>query len=140
MSDKIIAIAKYVKTTYKSNQTLNPFEDLIKILTEIEGYGIYKEDVLRLVIYRFDKFILPGIEEFSTRFIHITEQISVKNCWQFGYYLKLHNWMNNKQDYNFYEYNLEEAILRFYLSQIKFIEYSKLGVDKNFNKLENESI
>jgi hypothetical protein len=135
----------YKKYNPKSTKRKTIWDDL-EILIQADGYlGCLESDSLEqkknriayLLVSQMSRIPLTGNARTITDFF---EAIKPHNCWKYGYYTNQNGWINPKKDEVFPEWDINEAAVRYCLSEFSRLEKSQwieIKPDKNVLPLSN---
>lgn len=113
-------VALYAKGWYQKSDDI--WKDLA-ILFEADGYlqGLHKADIYRNIVSRLDEMNLREMEAFQ-----LLDSISPEETWKFGYVTRgnyPYGYLDNNKAP---EYNFQEAVARYCLSIIRYINIDRV--------------
>ena len=122
---KLSHVAMYAKGWYKRRD--NIWHDMRKCLTA-DGYSgevFSKYDTLMIIMIKFEKIPRNANRSILSEFYN---GIKPSQCWKHGYYTKDHTWAKDYQSLP--EYNIDEAALRYCLSEIALLGREDFNIVK----------
>lgn len=137
---KLPNVALYAKLHYARS---NDFWDDITKCLEADDYEPYThEDIVTIVMRHTIPLMTKDVMIYTQ---NLLEAINPRSCWKYGYYTKDHKWAANKwKELESVEYDVQAAMLWFYLSHLQGEEVKNLGklpkADENVLPLRNQEI
>lgn len=116
------------------NQTDDVVQDLIKIL-QLDGFSPFdKNDVLFILVNRYEKDFK------SNRLVDFISNIHPNNCWKVSYFTKGNcDWLNKDEQDKLPEYDYYTAVIYKIISHYRFFEVDKLDGELSMPKYSKEN-
>lgn len=120
----LLHLALYSKNWYKKCNKQSIWDDLKVILT-LDGYGgeyFTNGDITRVILTQCQHIEMNAFKSMYDFAIGVSKD----DCWKYGYYTK-GNTYNNKKDSELPEYDYNEAIVRYCISNLMMTELSEFA-------------
>lgn len=117
--------ALYSKGWYKRYNNKTIWQDL-QIMLTLDGYSgdlFSNKDILRVILAQCQRINMPAFTDLYS----FVNGISENECWKYGYYTKNHTWIKANPKKELPEYDNNEAIVRYCLSNISMLSPNQLS-------------